>query len=57
LFSHVSDGVVRGTVAREREVAVSAQALGYAVCVPLTSVSDTCVYTHTLSERYDTAVL
>ena len=30
-----ADAVVRATVGREREVAVSAQALGYAVCVPL----------------------
>jgi hypothetical protein len=30
-----ADAVVRATVGREREVAVSAHALGYAVCVPL----------------------
>jgi hypothetical protein len=44
LFSQASEGVgrlwradavVRATVGREREVAVSAHALGYAVCVPL----------------------
>ena len=30
-----ADAVVRGTMAREREVAVSAHALRYAVCAPL----------------------